>query len=77
MKFKTVMLELWAGRLKKQFVIFLSTGLRRTYNALSPPLKLPSATKAAIASTSDVRYALAVRATGMSKSAFLFGSSDS
>lgn len=48
-----------------------------TYKALSPPLKPPSTTKAAIASANDVKYAAAVLATGISKSAFLFGSSDS
>lgn len=51
--------------------------MNKTHNALSPPLKLPSATNAATASTNEVKYALAVRATGISKRAFLFGRSDS
>lgn len=47
------------------------------YSALSPPLKLPSAINAATVRTNDVRYALAVRATGISNRAFLLGSKDS
>ena len=56
---------------------FQRKALKKTYKALSPPLKLPSATNAATASTRDVKYALAVGATGISKRAFLFGSRDS
>ena len=56
---------------------FQRKALKKTYKALSPTLKLPSATNAATASTRDVKYALAVGATGISKRAFLFGSRDS
>lgn len=48
-----------------------------THKALSPPLKLPSTTNAETARTNEVKYALAVRATGISKRAFLFGRRDS
>ena len=47
------------------------------YKAFSPPLKLPSDINAAAARSSEVRYALAVRATGISNNAFLLGSNDS
>jgi len=64
--------------LNLSFLSFSREGIiYSTHNALSPPLKLPSATNAAIASSSEVKYALAVRATGMSKRAFLFGRRDS
>jgi len=48
-----------------------------THNALSPPLKLPSATNAATTRTNEVKYTLAVRATGISNRAFLIGKRDS